>query len=169
DLGGTAAAPTVPGLALKANSSDVTTSLATKENTSNKSTDVTLSSNSDVKFPTEKAVKTYVDTQVAGATIADASSLTKGKIQLAGDLGGTAAAPTVPGLALKANTTDLTTEVNRATAAEATLTANVTANATAIAAEITRANAAESLKAPINNPTFTGTVSGIDKTMVGLS
>ncbi len=143
DLGGTAAAPTVPGLALKANSSDVTTSLATKENTANKSTDATLASNSDVKFPTEKAVKTYVDTQVAGATIADASSSNKGKIQLAGDLGGTAAAPTVPGLALKANLTDLTTEVNRATAAEATLTTNVTVNATAITAETTRATAAE--------------------------
>jgi hypothetical protein len=143
DLAGTAAAPTVPGLALKANSSDVTTSLATKENTANKSTDATLASNSDVKFPTEKAVKTYVDTQVAGATIADASSSNKGKIQLAGDLGGTAAAPTVPGLALKANLTDLTTEVNRATAAEATLTTNVTVNATAITAETTRATAAE--------------------------
>nr|WP_314864467.1 hypothetical protein [uncultured Flavobacterium sp.] len=32
-----------------------------KENTSNKSTDGTLFSNSDIKFPTEKAVKTYVD------------------------------------------------------------------------------------------------------------
>ena len=212
DLAGTAAAPTVPGLALKANSSDVTTSLATKENTANKSTDATLASNSDVKFPTEKAVKTYVDTQVAGATIADASSSNKGKIQLAGDLAGTAAAPTVPGLALKANTTDLTTEINRATVAEGTLTTNVTANATAIAAETTRATAvettlttnlasevtratgaestlttnvtanataitaettrataAEALKAPLASPTFTGTVSGITKSMVGLS
>jgi hypothetical protein len=74
-------------------------------------------------YPSQKAVKTYVDAQVAsGAPDADAS--TKGKIQLTGDLGGTAASPTVPGLALKA---------------------------------------------PINNPTFTGTVGGIDKSMVGLS
>jgi hypothetical protein len=42
-----------------------------------------------------------VDAQVAGATIADANGSTKGKIQLAGDLAGTAAAPTVPGLTLK--------------------------------------------------------------------
>ena len=35
----------------------------------------------------------------------DATSSTKGSIQLAGDLAGTAAAPTVPGLATKANTT----------------------------------------------------------------
>jgi hypothetical protein len=39
---------------------------------------------------------------IASATIADATTSAKGKIQLAGDLGGTAASPTVPGLALKA-------------------------------------------------------------------
>lgn len=39
------------------------------------------------------------------ATVADATTTTKGAVQLAGDLGGTAAAPTVPGLAGKANTT----------------------------------------------------------------
>ena len=89
DLAGTAAAPTVPGLALK-------------ENLTNKSTDVTTDAASDTKYPSVKAVKTYVDAQVAGATIADASATEKGKIQLAGDLAGTAAAPTVPGLALKA-------------------------------------------------------------------
>ena len=89
DLAGTAAAPTVPGLALK-------------ENLTNKSTDVTTDAASDTKYPSVKSVKTYVDAQVAGATIADASATEKGKIQLAGDLAGTAAAPTVPGLALKA-------------------------------------------------------------------
>jgi hypothetical protein len=100
DLGGTAASPTVPGLALKANASDVTTSLATKEDTSNKSN--AALGTSTTLFPTQNAVKTYVDAQVASATIADANATTKGKLQLAGDLGGTAAAPTVPGLALKA-------------------------------------------------------------------
>jgi len=89
DLAGTAAAPTVPGLALK-------------ENVDNKSTTATLGT-SDVLFPTQKAVKTYVDTAITGATIVDADATTKGKIQLAGDLAGTAAAPTVPGLALKEN------------------------------------------------------------------
>jgi hypothetical protein len=148
DLGGTAASPTVPGLALKANASDVTSALslkanasdvsnslaskantsdvtsalADKENSANKSTSTALGT-SDILYPSQKAVKTYVDAQVAsGAPDADAS--TKGKIQLTGDLGGTAASPTVPGLALKA---------------------------------------------PINNPTFTGTVGGLDKSMVGLS
>ena len=89
DLAGTAAAPTVPGLALK-------------ENLTNKSTDVITDAASDTKYPSVKSVKTYVDAQVAGATIADADANTKGKIQLAGDLAGTAAAPTVPGLTLKA-------------------------------------------------------------------
>ena len=88
DLAGTAAAPTVPGLALK-------------ENLNNKSINVTIDAASDTKYPSVKSVKTYVDAQVAGATIADATSSVKGKILLAGDLGGTATAPTVPGLTLK--------------------------------------------------------------------
>jgi ubiquinone biosynthesis protein UbiJ len=97
DLGGTAAAPTVPGLALKANTADVTVSLALKAN----SADV----NSALAAKVDSA---FVLTKVAAATIADADTSTKGKIQLAGDLAGTAAAPTVPGLALKANAADVT-------------------------------------------------------------
>ena len=93
DLGGTATSPTVPGLALKANTADVTTSLALKEDVSNKSngalgTSITL-------YPTQSAVKTYVDAQVASATIVDADGSTKGKIQLSGDLAGSATSPSV--------------------------------------------------------------------------
>lgn len=40
----------------------ITNSLATKEPTANKDTDVALAANSDTKFPSQKAVKTYVDT-----------------------------------------------------------------------------------------------------------
>jgi hypothetical protein len=135
DLAGTASLPTVPGLAakadaaavntalnLKANAADVTTALATKANaadvttalsiketTDNKSTNVVLDGGSDTRYPTVKSVKTYVDTQVAGATIADADGSTKGKIQLAGDLAGTAASPTVPGLVAKADAAAVTT------------------------------------------------------------
>lgn len=86
DLGGTADAPTVPGL-------------ANKENAANKSTDTSLG-NSDILFPTQKAVKTYVDNQVSSGVV-DATTSNKGKIQLAGDLSGTADAPTVPGLLSK--------------------------------------------------------------------
>ena len=95
------AATTALQTTVTANATATTTALATKENTANKSTATTLGT-SDVLFPTQNAVKTYVDTQVASATIADADATTKGKIQLAGDLGGTAASPTVPALALKA-------------------------------------------------------------------
>lgn len=53
--------------------------------------------------PTDAVTKQYVDTLVsAGAPDADGS--TKGIIQLTGDLGGTAANPTVPGLANKEDT-----------------------------------------------------------------
>ena len=91
-----------------------------KENVSNKS-DASLGT-STILYPTQNAVKTYVDLQVAtGAP--DATSSVKGKIQLTGELGGTASSPTVPGLAQKA---------------------------------------------PINSPAFTGTVTGVTKTMVGL-
>ena len=82
DLGGTAATPTVPGL-------------ANKENLSNKSISVSTDATSDTKYPSVKAVKSYVDSQIASSTIVDADATTKGKIQLAGDLSGTAAAPTV--------------------------------------------------------------------------
>jgi hypothetical protein len=113
--------------------------LALKENLSNKSSDIVSDANSTTKYPTVKAIKDYVDANAspAAATIVDADATTKGKIKLVGDLAGTADAPTVPGLALKANMADVTTSL--------------------------------SLKANLASPTFTGTVSGIDKTMVGLT
>ena len=80
--------------------------LAKKEDITNKSTDVNIDAASDTKYPSVKAIKTYVDVAVTGATIADADAATKGKIQLAGDLAGTAAAPTVPGLLLKEDVTN---------------------------------------------------------------
>ena len=52
----------------------------------------------------QAATKQYVDQQTAGGT-PDATTTTKGKVQLAGDLSGTAASPTVPALANKVSTT----------------------------------------------------------------
>lgn len=52
---------------------------------------------------TQAANKSYVDTTVSAGT-SDATTSSKGIVQLAGDLGGTAAGPTVPGLASKAPT-----------------------------------------------------------------
>ena len=57
----------------KANISDVTTSLALKENTSNKSSAADLGglSPSDVLFPTQKAVKDYVTANASSGGVAD--------------------------------------------------------------------------------------------------
>ena len=55
-------------LGLKANSATVTTSLNTKENISNKTIDVTLDGTSDIKYPSAKAVKTYVDASITANT-----------------------------------------------------------------------------------------------------
>ena len=51
-------------LALKANATDVITSLASKEDASNKTNDIIKDGTSDVNFPTAKAVKTYADSKV---------------------------------------------------------------------------------------------------------
>jgi len=102
-------------LALKANSTDVNAALALKANTSDVNTSLALKANTTDMTAALAAkadtgtIKTFVVTQVAAATIPDADASTKGKIQLAGDLAGTADTPTVPGLALKANTADVTT------------------------------------------------------------
>ena len=84
------------------------TTLALKENIANKSsaTDLGGINPSDILFPTQKAVKTYVDQQL---TVFDATSIVKGKIKLAGDLGGTADLPTVPGLSSKEDTSNKST------------------------------------------------------------
>lgn len=63
----------------------------------------TFSASPVVPTPTmggQSANKTYVDS-VAGSGVPDATSSTKGILQLAGDLSGTASSPTVPGLADK--------------------------------------------------------------------
>jgi hypothetical protein len=55
-------------------------------------------------YPSQRAVKTYVDQVISTVTVSgtpDATNLAAGKLKLAGDLGGTASNPTVPGLALK--------------------------------------------------------------------
>lgn len=45
----------------------------TPENVANKDTDGTLSADSDTKYPSQKAVKTYVDAQVVGASVTSVS------------------------------------------------------------------------------------------------
>jgi len=69
--------------------------LSKKEIFTNKSTNITQDATSDSKYPSVKAVKSYVDGQIAIATIADADATTKGKLALSGDLSGTAASPLI--------------------------------------------------------------------------
>jgi hypothetical protein len=112
-----------------------------KEDLTNKSTATTLGT-SDVLYPTQNAVKTYVDAQVTSGATPDATTSAKGKIQLAGDLGGTAAAPTVPGLALKAPIASPTFTGTPAapTAAAGTNTTQVATTAFVATANATNAN-----------------------------
>jgi hypothetical protein len=98
------------------------TALNTKENTANKSTTTTLGT-SDILFPTQKAVKTYVDAAVAATAIADASitdakiiSISANKITgivpiANGGTGASTAAAAKTNLAL--NNVDNTTDLNK--------------------------------------------------------
>src|SRR5690606_17022293 len=90
-----------------------------------------------------------------------ATTTTKGVVQLAGDLAGTAAAPTVPGLTGKAPVASPTF-----TGTPAAPTAATATNTTQIA---TTAFVKAQGYAPLASPTFTGTVSGVTKTHVGLA
>jgi Protein of unknown function (DUF1566) len=64
---------TTASVALKANTADLATALALKEDQTNKSADVTLGgvAANDILFPTQKAVKVYVALNSASAGVAD--------------------------------------------------------------------------------------------------
>ena len=55
-------------LALRATTSALNTGLALKENLANKTIDVTLDGTSDIKYPSAKAVKSYVDASIIANT-----------------------------------------------------------------------------------------------------
>jgi hypothetical protein len=141
------------------------TELDLKENTANKSTSVATDAASDVKFPSVKSVKTYVDSAINSANATNANLTgpitSSGNTTSVGSQTGTgstfvmSASPTftgtvagitstMVGLANVDNTTDLLKPVSTATLTELNLKANLA------------------------SPTFTGTVSGINSTMVGL-
>jgi hypothetical protein len=95
-----------------------------REQLTNKSTSLITDSTSDTKYPSVKAVVNYIGSSITSAATPDATLTNKGKIQLAGDLGGTADSPTVskvggvsaaiiaslPGL-IATNTTDIATNL----------------------------------------------------------
>ncbi len=68
--------------------------LNTKEELANKSTNVATDAASDIKYPSVKAVKTFVDNAIL-SSVPDATDATKGKILLAGALTGTASLPAI--------------------------------------------------------------------------
>jgi len=96
---------------LNTTNSTVSNLSGTAEVVSNKSTAVDLggANPSDQLYPSQKAAKAYVDqvvSQIATSGVPDATTLAAGKLQLAGDLGGTATSPTVPALANKENSSN---------------------------------------------------------------
>ncbi len=107
---------------LKPISTATLTALDAKEDISNKSTSVFFDGTSSTKYPTVKSVKDYVDGTVSTAT-PDATILVKGKVQLAGDLGGFAATPLV--LTVGGSSAS---NINAATVLANTATDNATAN-----------------------------------------
>ncbi|WP_346429762.1 hypothetical protein, partial [Daejeonella sp. H1SJ63] len=90
--------------------------------------------------------------------VADATTLATGKIQLAGDLAGTATSPTITNAAV----------INK-TLTGYTAGAGTVAATDNILQAIQKVDGNVALKAPLASPTFTGTVSGITKSMVGLA
>ena len=104
--------------ALIADSATLIGRFALKENLANKSTDVSADGTSNVKYPSVKAVKDFVDNAVVVAT-PDATTSSKGKIQLAGDLTGIAASPTVNSVGGSSSTTIRTAELLANAATEA--------------------------------------------------
>lgn len=105
----------------------------------------------------------------AGAGAPDATTLAKGSVRLAGDLAGTADAPTVPGLASKAPTASptFTGTVGGITKSMVGL-ANVDNTADSAKPVSTAQQTALDAKAPLASPAFTGTPTGITKAHVGL-
>ena len=93
---------TMVGLGNVDNTSDLSKPIATatqaaldlKENLTNKSIDIIADANSTIKYPSVKIIKEYVDASVSSG-VPDATTILKGKIQLAGDLTGTATSPEV--------------------------------------------------------------------------
>ncbi len=139
DLGGTAAAPTVPGLAGKYAKpaggipktdldSAVQASLTTADSRDAiklQGTAVNGSAPSDNQIlQYSQAANAWVPSTATSTTVTDATTTTKGIVQLAGDLGGTASAPTVPGLAAKQDSLGFTAENVANKDADGTLAAN---------------------------------------------
>ena len=116
---------------------------------------------------TDAANKAYVDASIT----VDATTLVNGKIRLAGDLTGTATSPTIASGAItdvKIATGINPTKVGLGNVNNTSDLLKPISTATQTALDTKASTISLALKAPIDAPAFTGTVSGITKTMVGL-
>ncbi|MDT8888244.1 hypothetical protein [Aquirufa regiilacus] len=118
---------------------------------------------SDILYPTQKATKTYVDNTIyeaVGTGVPNATTLTAGKVKLAGDLSGTAQLPTVPALSLKENAANKSTNIQSDGASDSKYP-----SVKAVKDYVDQATLGVALattvsgKADIASPTFTGTPS----------
>ncbi|MDO6492822.1 beta strand repeat-containing protein, partial [Cellulophaga sp. 2_MG-2023] len=106
-----------------------------KENSANKSDVVTLGTSDDL-FPTQNAVKTYVDNQVAGSTQIIVSTDADNDVTAGAD-GGAFYDDAALQTSIATNATNITAETTRATNAENAIQADVDANETAANTSIT--------------------------------
>jgi hypothetical protein len=162
DLAKPISAATQVALDTKVSSATFSTTVATKENSANKSTATDLGglNPSDVFFPTQKAVKDYITANAASGNVADGGITT---IKLADDAVtndkvAIGINKSKVGLSNVENTADLDKPISTATQLALDSKVATSTYSTSIA-----------LKAPLESPTFTGTVSGITKAMVGLT
>jgi hypothetical protein len=130
---------------------------------SNKSTAANLggANPSDQAYPSQRAAKAYVDqlvSQIATSGVPDATTLAAGKLQLAGDLGGTATSPTVPALAGKENSSNKSTNFQTDAESDTKYPSVKAVKAYVDQATLGTALAADlANKANIASPSFTGT------------
>jgi hypothetical protein len=124
------------------------TALDLKENASNKSTATSLGT-SDALYPTQNAVKTYVDNQITSGATPDATASVRGKIQLAGDLTGTASSPSVAAGAIT------TSKI-----ADASITTNKIAVASISTTTIADAAVTDAKIVTVSGSKVTGNISG---------
>ncbi|MDO6493103.1 hypothetical protein, partial [Cellulophaga sp. 2_MG-2023] len=106
-----------------------------KENSANKSDVVTLGTSNDL-FPTQNAVKTYVDNQVAGSAQVIVSTDADNDVTAGAD-GGAFYDDAALQTSITTNASNITAETTRATNAENAIQADVDANETAANTSIT--------------------------------
>ncbi|MFV5696366.1 beta strand repeat-containing protein, partial [Flavobacterium sp. LB3P122] len=161
---------TMVGLGNVNNTSDASKPVSTatqialdlKEDLSNKSNTITLGA-SITLYPTQNAVKTYVDNQVAATTTPDATSSVKGKIQLAGDLSGTAAVPTIASVG-GVTAANVASGANLANAAT-----NINTSSTIVKRDASGNFSAGTITAALNGNATTATTAGTVTTNANLT